>query len=256
MALSTLRHLGLIICRVGLGSYKLAFFHLLRHAYFKSIIFIATGHLIHANLRVQDLRKRINTTYLYAFTIGFLLVASLSIRGFPYLRGFGSKHLILELLLNKSVRGVLAGVFYITLIFRVRYRFRFMYMCMRTSWHSKALPEFYLVRETPLTLIRLLKLGRLAVIGGTGLVFILGCEHEYTSKLVTSNLRYGALMAGLILCGVVVKNKNLNLAKKISIFSLGSMWSLPYLRGRYVGKGSLQLGEASSRAQKQELSFS
>lgn len=57
VALSTLRQLGLIMATVGLGIYPLAFFHLLTHAYFKALLFISVGRIIHLSSDYQDLRK-------------------------------------------------------------------------------------------------------------------------------------------------------------------------------------------------------
>ena len=57
VALSTLRQLGLIIIRLGVGGAFIAFFHLLSHAFFKALLFIVVGNIIHLSLRYQDLRK-------------------------------------------------------------------------------------------------------------------------------------------------------------------------------------------------------
>ena len=100
VALSTLSQLGLIICCLGLRCFQVAFFHLLIHAYFKALIFIATGATIHASGDYQDLRV-IRVPFLQSkFTSRILLVRNLRLIGLPFLRGFYSKDLILEIWLS------------------------------------------------------------------------------------------------------------------------------------------------------------
>jgi NADH-ubiquinone oxidoreductase chain 5 len=97
IALSTLRQLGVMIFVLSIGSEELAFFHLLRHALFKSLLFLCAGFYIHSNCNWQDSRVFSNRFFLYPVFSFFFSVASLSLCGFPFLSGFYSKDLILEL---------------------------------------------------------------------------------------------------------------------------------------------------------------
>ena len=98
VALSTLSQLGLIFCSIGLNLFNVTFFHLLTHAYFKAILFMAVGNSIHLSNDYQDLRKIGLCPNRLCSTIRFALVANIRLSGLPFLRGFYSKDLILELI--------------------------------------------------------------------------------------------------------------------------------------------------------------
>lgn len=96
IALSTLRQLGVMITILGAQEPNLAFFHLLRHAYFKAILFMCAGTIIHSIKDFQDIRSigRVPTTMPTTYSV--IMVANLRLCGLPFLRGFYSKDLILE----------------------------------------------------------------------------------------------------------------------------------------------------------------
>lgn len=96
IAFSTLRQLGLIILILSLGKPELAFFHLIIHALFKSILFLCAGLVIHNMGGVQDIRY-LGRFFCYSPLIrGCIGLARLSLFGFPFVGGFYSKDLILE----------------------------------------------------------------------------------------------------------------------------------------------------------------
>merc|ERR1712025_828157 len=102
IALSTLRQLGIIILILGIGNPILSFFHLLSHAFFKAILFICAGMIIHNIKDYQDIRKigiRYNNLN---FCISIIFIANISLCGLPFLRGFYSKDLIIEILIIKG----------------------------------------------------------------------------------------------------------------------------------------------------------
>lgn len=103
VALSTLSQLGLIICCLGIRCYQVAFYHLLVHAYFKALIFMATGSTIHSSGDYQDLRV-IRIPFSHSkFTGSILLVRNLRLIGLPFLSGFYSKDLILEIRISSTL---------------------------------------------------------------------------------------------------------------------------------------------------------
>ena len=96
VALSTLSQLGVIVFSVTLGAYKLAFLHLISHAFFKALLFIAVGSFIHSVSDYQDLRiARLNLLE-KPFTLAFTIAAKIRLCGLPFLSGFFSKDLCLE----------------------------------------------------------------------------------------------------------------------------------------------------------------
>jgi NADH-ubiquinone oxidoreductase chain 5 len=96
IALSTLRQLGVMFFSLGLGQPFIAFFHLISHAYFKAILFIAAGAIIHRVKDYQDLRKIGGGAYSLIRLGVVCLVRNLSLCGMPFISGFYSKDLILE----------------------------------------------------------------------------------------------------------------------------------------------------------------
>jgi len=96
IAYSTCSQLGYMVFICGLSHYHVALFHLVNHAFFKALLFLGAGSIIHAFMDEQDMRKMGGLLYLLPFTYIFMLVASLSLMGFPFLTGFYSKDMILE----------------------------------------------------------------------------------------------------------------------------------------------------------------
>ena len=96
IAYSTMSQLGMMVIAVGLSSYNIALFHLINHAFYKGLLFLAAGAVIHAFYDNQDFRKYGALKPFLPLTYSVLLIASLSLVAFPYMTGFYSKDFILE----------------------------------------------------------------------------------------------------------------------------------------------------------------
>jgi len=127
IALSTLRQLGVIIITLSLGFYELSFFHLMTHALFKSLLFLCAGAMIHGIGDIQDIR------YLGGVIIGlpvitiFFITSSLALCGFPFLAGFYSKDLILEIFFNMHINIFILFLVFVSTIFTLTYSLRLIY---------------------------------------------------------------------------------------------------------------------------------
>lgn len=111
VAYSTTSQLGLMVVSVGLGLPWLALFHICTHAFFKALLFLCSGGLIHALNNEQDLRKMGRRAKVLPFTTSALVIGRLSLCGLPFLAGFYSKDLILEAAqrsLTKRIRIILS----------------------------------------------------------------------------------------------------------------------------------------------------
>lgn len=124
IALSTLRQLGVIIARISLGLPALAFFHLITHAIFKALLFVCAGSLIHLHHHRQDLRQIGNTTNQLPLTIGCLLAANIALCGLPFIAGFYSKDIIIEICLFNQSNTVILSIFLIATIITAAYSIR------------------------------------------------------------------------------------------------------------------------------------
>jgi NADH:ubiquinone oxidoreductase subunit 5 (subunit L)/multisubunit Na+/H+ antiporter MnhA subunit len=96
IAYSTCSQLGYMIFACGLTNFTGALYHLFNHGFFKALLFLAAGSIIHALNGEQDIRRMGGLTQLMPITYMSLLVGSLSLAGFPFLSGFYSKDFILE----------------------------------------------------------------------------------------------------------------------------------------------------------------
>jgi len=85
-----------MIFACGLSNYSVSFFHLSNHAFFKALLFLGAGSVIHAIADEQDMRKMGGLKNLLPFTYSMMVIGSLALIGFPFLTGFYSKDLILE----------------------------------------------------------------------------------------------------------------------------------------------------------------
>lgn len=128
IALSTLSQLGVIIIILGGIEPVLSFFHLLSHAYFKAILFICAGIIIHNIKDYQDIRKISIISNIIPVTFRVIIVANLSLCGLPFLRGFYSKDIILEVIIISTIRFVLFRIIIVATFFTVAYSCRMSFL--------------------------------------------------------------------------------------------------------------------------------
>lgn len=96
IAYSTCSQLGYMVFACGLSNYSVGIFHLSNHAFFKALLFLSAGSVIHGVNDEQDMRKLGGLKNLLPFTYSMMVIGSLALIGFPFLTGFYSKDLILE----------------------------------------------------------------------------------------------------------------------------------------------------------------
>ncbi|KAJ1681088.1 hypothetical protein LUZ63_023689 [Rhynchospora breviuscula] len=101
IAYSTCSQLGYMIFACGISNYSVSVFHLMNHAFFKALLFLSAGSVIHAMSDEQDMRKMGGLVSSLPLTYAMMLIGSLALIGFPFLTGFYSKDVILELAYTK-----------------------------------------------------------------------------------------------------------------------------------------------------------
>jgi len=97
IAYSTCSQLGYMIFACGLSCYHVSMFHLANHAFFKALLFLSAGSVIHATSDEQDMRRMGSLVKFLPLTYSLMLIGSMTLTGFPFLTGFYSKDFILEL---------------------------------------------------------------------------------------------------------------------------------------------------------------
>jgi len=101
IAYSTCSQLGYMIFACGLSNYNVSIFHVLNHGYFKALLFLSAGSVIHALSNEQDIRKMGGLLLFLPFTYTMFFIGSFALIGFPFLTGFYSKDVILEISYSK-----------------------------------------------------------------------------------------------------------------------------------------------------------
>lgn len=124
VALSTLSHLGFIGVRISLSLPHLAFFHLLAHAFFKSSLFMSVGVFIISHGHYQDSRRVTSVYPFNPFFSSVVLVREANLLGLPFMSGFYSKDLILELAQYSPIGSFLTLILYINVLLTFSYSLR------------------------------------------------------------------------------------------------------------------------------------
>lgn len=127
IALSTLSQLGLIIVVLSLGFKQLAMFHLLTHAIFKALLFICAGSIIHNIINSQDIRTMGSLIINMPVTSSLFNIANLSLCGIPFIAGFYSKDLILEIVSLSYLNLIIYLLIFLSTGLTVSYSFRLIY---------------------------------------------------------------------------------------------------------------------------------
>lgn len=164
IALSTLSQLGIIIIILGAGSPILSFFHLISHAFFKAILFICAGLIIHNIKDYQDIRK-IGFRYRNLnFSISIILVANIRLCGLPFLRGFYSKDLIIEIMFIKGKNFLVILLLILGTILTVIYSCRLNFLVATN--YIKTERYFFINENSKDILIGIIFLLPFSIIGG------------------------------------------------------------------------------------------
>nr|YP_010467006.1 NADH dehydrogenase subunit 5 [Actinidia chinensis]UHJ16863.1 NADH dehydrogenase subunit 5 [Actinidia chinensis]UHJ16889.1 NADH dehydrogenase subunit 5 [Actinidia eriantha]UVF28805.1 NADH dehydrogenase subunit 5 [Actinidia chinensis var. chinensis]UVF28851.1 NADH dehydrogenase subunit 5 [Actinidia chinensis] len=137
IAYSTCSQLGYMIFACGISNYSVSVFHLMNHAFFKALLFLSAGSVIHAMSDEQDMRKMGFQTS-FPFTYAMMLMGSLSLIGFPFLTGFYSKDVILELAYTKyTISGNFAfWLGSVSVLFTSYYSFRSLFLTFLVPTNS------------------------------------------------------------------------------------------------------------------------
>nr|YP_010988655.1 NADH dehydrogenase subunit 5 [Allanaspides helonomus]WOR80947.1 NADH dehydrogenase subunit 5 [Allanaspides helonomus]WOR80960.1 NADH dehydrogenase subunit 5 [Allanaspides helonomus] len=246
IALSTLSQLGVMMSIVALGYSELAFFHLLTHALFKALLFMCAGVLIHNMKDYQDIRAMGSLAQQMPVTSMLLMLANLALCGTPFLAGFYSKDLILEVGFMGPLSSVGLVLYILSTGLTVCYTGRLIYYSMSkvfsvSGYHSVS--DESSVMSNPMMC---LSLG--AIFSGAGLSWLI---FPFPLMICLSGvMKYMALgisLAGGVLgylLNLVSETKSL---KSLGYYSIvvvaGSMWFMPFLSAGYISEKFLKIAK-------------
>lgn len=217
IALSTLRQIAIIIFAISLGSTKLAFFHLIIHALFKSLIFLCAGVVIHSS-SYQDIRNLGTIINNSPIIISILGIASLSLIGLPFISGFFSKDPIVETILFSKTFSLIRSLIILSVGITSTYSIRIIKLTFKFNLKSKSdiniHPTNYI--EFPIIII-----APLSIFLGTIITWILPPSQQLILPLLCITLIILFLIIGAIL-GILLSFSS----KKYIIFgqASNSLW--------------------------------
>nr|ARH54735.1 NADH dehydrogenase subunit 5 [Trigonopterus sp. 2 AH-2016] len=250
IALSTLSQLGMMMTIFYLGDKDLAFFHLLMHALFKALLFMCAGVIIHSIGDYQDIRYMGGLMQFFPLSCACMGVSSFALCGLPFLSGFYSKDLILEVVSMGQIGWFVYWLFYISIGLTVSYSMRlFMYVSMG---RFNVLSVNSLVESTSgLMLKSMVPLSILVIFKGSWLLW-LGFSTPYFIVLpmfmkfmVLVSILFGCVLGWEISCFKVTWNSSALKFYYTAMFSSG-MWNLPVLstsslNSFFLGAGKLYM---------------
>ena len=178
LAYSTVSQLGLMFLAIGTGAYGVAMFHITTHAFFKALLFLTSGSVIHGMHGEQNMIKMGGLKKLMPFTFLSMLIGSLAIAGIPPFAGFFSKDQILSVVYAHNP--VLFGLAFIASMITTFYMFRLMFLTFSNEFRSDEHVKSK-VHESPLIMtIPLGVLAILSIVGGfMGVPAILGGNNRF-----------------------------------------------------------------------------
>ena len=142
VAYSTCSQLGYMFFAAGIGAYHIAMFHLFTHAFFKALLFLGSGSVIHAFKDEQDIRNMGGVRKKLPYTYVFMLIGTLALTGFPFLSGFYSKDAIIEFayLKNSSLGNYAATIGIFTAFLTSIYSWRLFFKTFHGPYNNSKVP--------------------------------------------------------------------------------------------------------------------
>ena len=226
IALSTLRQLGIIIIILGMGNPVLSFFHLISHAFFKAILFICAGLTIHRIKDYQDIRKMGFNYININLSVSIIIIANIRLCGLPFLRGFYSKDIIIEIVIIKGKR------FFLFFLLIIGTRLTVIYSCRLNfliSLNFIKVESFYNIRENSnLIIVGIMFLLPLSIIGG----LIISWNIIRVNKIIFLPFWIKSfiliLIARSVYFYIYIYNNIQSLNKYIYIWFFSNIWFMPY----------------------------
>nr|YP_009545521.1 NADH dehydrogenase subunit 5 [Metapenaeopsis barbata]AYO45599.1 NADH dehydrogenase subunit 5 [Metapenaeopsis barbata] len=246
IALSTLSQLGVMMSILSLGYADLAFFHLLAHALFKALLFMCAGAVIHSVKDYQDIRMMGGLVYHMPLTGMCMNLANLALCGTPFLAGFYSKDMILEVAFMSPINLVAFMLYALATGLTVCYTMRLVYYSLSGDFN---LGNLYSVGdEAGVMTGPMMSLGVGAVFGGAVLSWLIFpypymiCMSFVFKTLALSVSMVGGFIGYMLNLNIVNYELNSLKSYSVTVFS-GSMWFMPFLSTYGVSKSFLQGGE-------------
>nr|YP_010613979.1 NADH dehydrogenase subunit 5 [Athyma orientalis]WAS08725.1 NADH dehydrogenase subunit 5 [Athyma orientalis] len=232
IALSTLSQLGLMMSILSMGFYDLAFFHLLTHAMFKALLFMCAGVIIHMMNNNQDIRMMGGVSFYIPLTSLCMNISNLALCGIPFLAGFYSKDMILEMVSMSNLNLLIFYLYYFSTGLTMFYTIRLLMYLMINDYNLLSIYNLY--DEDYLMLKSMFILLFMSLVSGSFLSWLI-FYYPYMIYLPIS-LKMMVIYVSIsgMLMGLLISNMNIySLNKFLMFYNLSSfltmMWFLPNL---------------------------
>jgi len=191
IAYSTCSQLGYMFFATGVGAYNVAMFHLFTHAFFKALLFLGSGSVIHSFKDEQDINQMGGVWKSLPYTYVLMVIGTLALTGFPFLSGFYSKDAIIEFAyLRGSSTGYYAatiGIF--TALLTSIYSWRLIFKTFHGSYNNKKL-DIKSMHDSPMIMIFPLLILAIGAIGAGYLFKDLFIGHEVSYEFWGSSIKF------------------------------------------------------------------
>nr|YP_009741995.1 NADH dehydrogenase subunit 5 [Opisina arenosella]QID76974.1 NADH dehydrogenase subunit 5 [Opisina arenosella] len=246
IALSTLSQLGLMMSILSMGMPDLAFFHLLTHAMFKALLFMCAGVIIHMMMDIQDIRFMGGISFYIPMTSLCLNISNLALCGIPFLAGFYSKDLILEMVSLSNLNMFIFFLYYISTGLTMFYTFRLLMYLMIGDYNLMTIYNLY--DEEYIMLKSMMILLMMSVISGSFLSWMIFSYPYmiYLSFNMKMMVVYVSLLGGLL--GYIISTMSIYSENKFLMFYnlsnfLSMMWFMPNLSTYGLNYNFLNMGQ-------------
>nr|YP_009364578.1 NADH dehydrogenase subunit 5 [Junonia vestina]YP_010417590.1 NADH dehydrogenase subunit 5 [Junonia villida]ARH11468.1 NADH dehydrogenase subunit 5 [Junonia vestina]USF17684.1 NADH dehydrogenase subunit 5 [Junonia villida]USF17827.1 NADH dehydrogenase subunit 5 [Junonia villida]USF17840.1 NADH dehydrogenase subunit 5 [Junonia villida] len=246
IALSTLSQLGLMMSILSMGYGDLAFFHLLTHAMFKALLFMCAGVIIHMMSDNQDIRMMGGISMYIPLTSLCMNISNLALCGIPFLAGFYSKDMILEVVSMSNLNLFIYYLYYVSTGLTMFYTIRLLMYLMVNDFNLLSIYNLY---DEDFTMLKgMFLLLFMSLISGSFLSWMI-FSYPYMIYL-SFNMKMMVIYVSLIgmLLGYIISNMGIYSVNKfimtynLSIF-LTMMWFLPGLSTYMMNYSFLSLGQ-------------
>nr|YP_009110218.1 NADH dehydrogenase subunit 5 [Nomophila noctuella]AIW64974.1 NADH dehydrogenase subunit 5 [Nomophila noctuella] len=246
IALSTLSQLGLMMSILSMGMPDLAFFHLLTHAMFKALLFMCAGVIIHMMMDIQDIRFMGGIGSFIPLTSLCMNIANMALCGIPFLAGFYSKDLILEMVSFSNLNFYIFLLYYISTGLTMFYSFRLTMYLLINDYNLLTIYNLYDEDFTMLKSMFILLF--MSIISGSFLMWMI-FPYPYMIYL-PFHLKLMVIYVSLIglILGYLISNMNLySLNKFLKSYEISNflclMWFMPNLSTYGLNYYFLNMGQ-------------